>query len=126
MTYEEFIDKVIQTAHDELGFDPSRMEYYPEGYEGTNDRDREFVRDSNLRYTGDEGTALKTDFLVMKRPEGEGVVEQHRVATRRLYETYQKEGFEAAFKPIREILEDINLNFGQTEKSHIFQMIYCF
>lgn len=107
MTYEEFIDKLIQTAHDELGFDPSRMEYYPEGYEGTNDRDREFVRDSNLRYTGDEGMALKTDFLVMKRPEGEGAVEQHRVATRRLYETYQKEGFEAAFKPIREILEDI-------------------
>lgn len=99
MTYEEFIEKLIQNAHDELGFDPSRMEFYPEGYEATDAKDKVFVKDSNLRFTGDDGTALKTDFLVMKRLQTDGVEELHRMATRRMYETYQKEGFEAAFEP---------------------------
>ena len=107
MTYEEFIEKLKQQAHEEYGYPLELMKFYPEGYESNDPHEITFIKDSNLRYCGEEGCLLLTDFLVFIMSKDNLPDKIHRVATKRMYEDYQKDGFDAAFKHIRDVMNNI-------------------
>lgn len=114
MTYEDFIEQYKKRAHEELGYDLERMKFYPEGYTADDPLKLEWIRDSNLRYTGEENTKLLTDILVMEVPKDEHNSTFHRIAIRHMYEHGQESGFEAAFNDIREMDKDVkNVNVDE-------------
>ena len=82
MTYEEFIKQYRMRAHEELGYDLERMKFYPEGYTSDDPAKLEWIRDSNLRYTGEENTKLLTDILIMEVPANGNESTLHRIAIR--------------------------------------------
>ncbi|MBQ9009618.1 MAG: hypothetical protein IJ088_09850 [Clostridia bacterium] len=121
MTYEEFVEKLIQSAQEELGYDPAGMDFYPEGYDSTDPTVRAIIEDLNLKYTGKESGPLAMDFLLMRRKNTEVSAEMYRIATRRMYKRYQKEGFDAVFKTVKDELK--NLDASQIDPGWIKKRI---
>ena len=107
MTYEDFIEQYKRRAHEELGYDLERMKFYPEGYTSDDQLKLEWIRDSNLRYTGEENTKLLTDILILEVPRDEHNSTFHRIAIRQMYERGQKNGFDTAFNDNREMHNEI-------------------
>lgn len=107
MTYEDFIERYKMQAHEELGYDIGRMRFYPEGFTSDDPAEVEWIRDSNLRYAGEENTRLLTDLLTMEVPKSENNSIIHRIAIRQMYNYGQKNGFEAAFKDIQDMHNEI-------------------
>ena len=108
MTYQEFIEQVKKQAHEELGYSLELMKFYPEGYTSDDPQMAVWIQDSNMRFVGKEDTKLLTDFLTMEVPEGKGHASIHRIAIRQMYEDAVKYGFDAAFRDISKLQEDIN------------------
>ena len=107
MTYEDFIGQYKVRVHEELGYDPDRMTFYPEGFTSDDPVMVEWIRDSNLRYTGEDSTRLLTDILMLEVPKSKNNSTLHRIAIRQMYEYGQKNGFEAAFKDIRHMQDEV-------------------
>lgn len=104
MTYEEFIEKIKKIASEEYGFPLEMMEFYPKGYTSDDLKTIRMIKQSNQIFNNEDGFHLLEDFLILKMPCKDGTNFYHRLATRRLYEKSQEQGFDAATKPVWEQL----------------------
>lgn len=107
MTYEEFIEKLKNQAHEELGFPIDGMEFYPEGFTSENKVIQEWIIDSNLKFVGSESKSLLTDIMVMAIPSSGNVINQQRIALRKMYDNVLENGFDAAFQTIRDLQKNV-------------------
>ena len=108
MEYQEFIETIKQKAHEDLGYPLEKMTFYPKGYTSDDPKNQELIRDSNMRFTGEESKELLTDFLMMEVPGKGKVTNLHRIAIRRLYDDAEKNGIDAAFAHISGMQKDID------------------
>lgn len=108
MKYEEFVEKVKEKAHEEMGYPLGKMTFYPEGFTSEDPIMIEWIRDSNRRYMGKADTTLLTDYLVLEEEEPGIGSFQHRIAIRKLYEDALEKGFEAAFRDIGQLQKNID------------------
>ena len=106
MTYEKFIERYKARVHEELGCDLDRMKFYPAGYTTGDPVMLEWIRDTNLRYTGEGNSRLLTDILAIEVPESGTVGIQYSIAIRHIYNDGQKNGFEAIYEAIRNMRKD--------------------
>ena len=108
ITFEEFVEEVKRVAHEELGYQLELMQFYPEGYTSDDPGMMEWIQDSNMKFVGEKGMKLLTDFLTLGVPGGRSHVGIHRIAVRKMYEKALKNGFEAAFNDIRNVQKSID------------------
>ena len=107
MDYNEFIEKLKQQAHEELGYPLEGMNFYPEGYTTDDPQQQEWVMDTNRRFLGVESTTLQSDFMTMDVPQSGNLIQQQRMSLRSLYNEAQKKGFDAAFQHIRDMQKNV-------------------
>ena len=115
MTYEEFIAYLRKRAHEDLGYDIEMIEFYHEGYISSDPKMLEWIRDSNLRYVGEESDALLTDFLVLKEKADADITNIQRIAVKQIYEGIKHGGEETGFEQIKTVkkrLENGNINLS--------------
>ena len=115
MTYEEFIAYLKKRAHEDLGYDIEMIEFYSEGYTSSDPKMLEWIRDSNLRYVGEESDALLTDFLVLKEKADADITNIQRIAVKQIYEGIEHGGEETGFEQIKTVkkrLENGNINLS--------------
>ena len=115
MSYEEFIAYLRKRAHEDLGYDIEMIEFYSEGYTSSDPKMLEWIRDSNLRYVGEESDTLLTDFLVLKEKADADITNIQRIAVKQIYEGIKHGGEETGFEQIKTVkkrLENGNINLS--------------
>ena len=107
MTYQEFIERFKEWAHNELSYDPALMEFYSEGYTSEDPKVLEWIIEANKKFFGQDSPWLMQDFLLMKVKGDDGADIVQRIAIRKVYEDAEKDGFESAVEEIRSAYKNI-------------------
>ena len=99
MTYEEFITELKNRVSAELGIPQDSMTFYPKGYTSDDPETIEWIRDSNMLYTGEDSDTLLDDFLLFELSWGSNK-QLHRIAVRQMYEDSLEKGCDEVFGDI--------------------------
>lgn len=82
--------------------------FYPKGFTAVRDEDARFIRDINARYYHQESDRLQGDFAVLEK-DGTGKARTYcRFSAEKMYEDYQKYGWDIVKEAVYENLEYCN------------------
>ena len=117
MTYNEFIDYVMSKVKEELCDDCETIDFYQKGFTSDDPKMIEWIKDSNLRFAGEEGTVLLTDCLVVKKKDDSGVINTQYIAARKLYEEVKTNGVDAVLTKVSKTKNTSGTSADQQDKS---------
>lgn len=114
---EEFKEKVVENPS--FGIAPEDYKFYPDGYSGDDEHEREFVKSTNVKYHSMESEILKGDYVVLMLDTAGESKCMCRFSMEYLFEEYEAGGWER----IEYILtENISLAVG-SDVDHVFECL---
>ncbi len=109
MTYEEFKDILMEQLikKSEWGISEDNVRFYNKGFSSPdNEKEQEFIRDTNIRYYKTESDVLISDFITVTiKDSGENIKHQCRFGLQELYEGFGDKGWEFVWKTVKDNLD---------------------
>ncbi|SFB71703.1 DUF5688 family protein [Butyrivibrio sp. YAB3001] len=115
MTYEEFYEELkekVETGEYAEGWE---HRFFDEGYTAADESEAELIRQTNIKYYGEESDCIKGDFLVITKEENDttGVC---RFEMKYLYDSYNESGWDY----VKEII-DTNIQMSDQANRDVLQ-----
>lgn len=122
MTYNEFIELIISKLNEDLSNDGESVKFYQEGFTSYDPKVTEWIKDSNIRFAGEENTALLIDCLVINKKDDSGNINTQCIATKKLYEEVKTKGVDSVLTKVSEI-KNTSKRFDEKQNKNIYECI---
>lgn len=111
MTYDEFKDELMEqiVRKSEWGLSTANVHFYDDGFIAIdNTIEKEFIRNTNIRYHKTESEVLIGDFMTLDIGQEGGTTSQCRFELKGLYNDFNTKGWEFIWKVIKNNIDVCN------------------